>query len=92
MIKRWIKILPVICLLAAQIIVATHIHHIDDAISDQDCCYCQTAAELAGANTPECLTVAEPVYYGTDTDVPFSEQLVSFRLSYRYNPRAPPEA
>lgn len=92
MIKKLFKILPIVCLFVAQVIVAAHIHDANDAIAEQDCFYCQTAAELAGSNTPEILTVAEPIYYTTKTDISLSQLIVYFELSYHYDTRAPPKA
>ena len=92
MIKNLFKILPIVCLFVAQVIVATHIHNTDDAIAEHDCFYCQTAAEMAGSNTPEILTIAEPIYYTTKTDISLSQLIVYFNLSYHYDTRAPPKA
>ena len=92
MIKKWLKILPIVCIFVAQVIVATHIHNTDDAIAEQGCFYCQTAAEMAGSNTPEILTIAEPIYYTTKTDISLSQLIVYFELSYHYDTRAPPKA
>ena len=92
MIKKWLKILPIICLFAAQVIVATHIHSPDEAVSEQNCVYCQTAAEIASADTPEVLIVAEPIFYTTDSDIPLFEHITYFNLSYHYDTRAPPKA
>lgn len=92
MIKKWFKILPIICLFAAQVIVATHIHSPDEAVSEQNCVYCQTAVQMAGADTPEVLTVAVPVYYTTDSEISLSEHITYFNLSYHYDTRAPPQA
>ena len=92
MINRWLKILSIVCLLTAQIFFATHIHSPDEVISDQECVYCQTAAELAGADTPEVIAVAEPVYYLTTGIISLSENVIYFNLSYHYDTRAPPRA
>ena len=92
MIKKWFKILPIVCLFVAQVIVAAHIHSPDDAIAEQNCFYCQTAAEIAGSNTPEVLTLNEPIYYITDTSISLFEHIAYFNLSYHYDTRAPPQA
>lgn len=92
MIKKWFKILPIICLFVAQVIVTAHIHSPDDAIAEQDCFYCQTAAEMAGSSTPEVLTIAEPIYYTTDTSISLFEHIAYYNLSYHYDTRAPPKA
>lgn len=48
MMKKQLSILSMVCLLLAQVIVATHIHNTDDAIAETQCVYCQTAAEISG--------------------------------------------
>ena len=78
--KRYFKILPIICLLAAQIIVAVHIHNADDTVTETQCVYCQAATELSGADTPEVLMAAEPVYYQTTEVVSLSQNIVYFNL------------
>lgn len=92
MIKKWFKILPIVCLFVAQVIVAAHIHSPDDAIAEQDCFYCQTAAEIAGADAPEVLTLNEPIYYTTNISISLFEHIAYFNLSYHYDTRAPPQA
>lgn len=92
MMKKWLKILPVICLLIAQLIVAAHIHTPDEAIAEHECIYCQTAAELAGSNTPQIITIAEPIYYQSAQIIFSSQPIIYFHLSYQYDTRAPPLA
>ena len=92
MMKKWFKILPIVFLLTAQIIVAAHIHSPDEAVAEQGCIYCQTAAEIAGADAPEALTIAEPIYYTTNISISLFEHIAYFNLSYHYDTRAPPKA
>ncbi|MBR1604789.1 MAG: hypothetical protein IJ660_01625 [Alphaproteobacteria bacterium] len=92
MIKKWLKILPIVCLFAAQVIVAVHIHDTNDVLAEQDCFYCQTATELASADTPEVLTLNEPIYYTTDTSISLFEHIAYFNLINHYDTRAPPQA
>ncbi len=92
MIKRWLKILPIICLLVAQVIVAAHIHAADDVIFEHGCVFCQTAVELASADIPEVLTLNEPIYNKAAEDISFIQNIVYFNLFYHYDTRAPPQA
>lgn len=91
MIKKWLKILSVVCFLAAQIVVAAHIH-CDENVSEQECVYCQAASELSGSNVPEALVAFEPIYLPIAKVVFLSENTLSFNLFYQYNTRAPPFA
>ena len=90
--KKWFKILPVICLLTAQVILAAHTHSPDEAVLEQDCIYCQTASELASSATPELFTIAAPVYYQIAKASSLSQNIVCYNLIYRYDTRAPPLA
>ena len=90
--KRWLKILPIICLLIAQVIVAAHIHATDDVVLEHGCIFCQTAVELASADTPEILTLNEPIYHKTNEAVSFIQNIVYFNLINHYDTRAPPKA
>ncbi|MBR1373850.1 hypothetical protein IJ556_05305 [bacterium] len=92
MIKRWLKILPIVCLLIAQVIVAAHIHSSDDVILEHECAFCQAAVELAGADKPEILTVTKPIYHKTIEIVSFIQNVVCFNLPNHYDTRAPPQA
>ena len=92
MIKKWFKILPIVCLFVAQVIVAAHIHDVNDAIAEQECFYCQTAAEMAGSDIPELLTVVEPIYYTAETSLSLFEHIAYLSLSSHYDTRAPPQA
>lgn len=92
MIKKLLNVSLVALLLVAQVIVATHIHDRSDAVAEQDCVYCQIAAEMAGSDIPETLTVACPVYYAENESVSLFEYVTYFDIFYRYDTRAPPKA
>ena len=92
MIKKWLKIFPVICFLTAQIIVAAHIHSHEDIIAEQECIYCQTAAKLLGSNTPETIVVTAPIYHQAAKITFLFQNLFYGDFSYHYNTRAPPLA
>ena len=90
--KKWLKILPIVCMFVAQVIVAAHIHVADDVILEHGCVFCQTAVELASADTPDVLTLNEPIYHKTAEVVSFIQNIVYFNLFYYYDTRAPPQA
>lgn len=92
MIKRLLKILPIVCLLIAQVMVAAHVHSSDDVILEHECVFCQAAVELAGADKPEILIVAEPIYHKTIEIVSFIQNAVCFNFINHYDTRAPPQA
>ena len=92
MIKKWFNILPIICLLTAQIIVAAHVHSPDEAVLEQYCIYCQTASELAGSAAPETITIADPIYHQIEKATSLSQNIILYNLIYHYDTRAPPLA
>lgn len=87
-----LKLLPVICLLAAQIIVAGHIHDDNEAVPHEQCVYCQTAAELSGMDTPQVVSPVIPVRIETPQKILKAALVSDQTLSAGYHSRAPPAA
>jgi len=60
MIRKLLKMLPAIFLLAAQLIVSAHLHSPANPLPHGQCAYCQIAADIQGGGTPDTVSLPAP--------------------------------
>ena len=92
MFGKGLKLFSVICLLAAQFIVAGHVHYADEALPEEHCVYCQAAAELSGMDAPSAVVLDFFVRIEAPRTI-LKADIFSDQASFTpYHSRAPPAA